>query len=160
MASVSSQTVRRRLAAIVVADVVGYARLMERDEAGTLERLKALRRDVIEPALARHGGRITELQGDGAVAEFGSVVSAVQACVEEIRGKVHGWRCYIRTRALRALVGLGAPRLVGFRSRRFDPQLAPLVTDESVERGSDFPDLTFQCRVRLIVEIPKTVSRV
>jgi adenylate cyclase len=74
--------VQRRLAAIVVADVVGYARLMERDEAGTLARLKALRREVIDPALARHHGRIAELQGDAAIAEFGSVVAAVSACVE------------------------------------------------------------------------------
>ena len=70
---------QRRLAAIVVADVVAYARLIERDEAGTLDRLRLLMSDVIGPILDRHDGRIAELQGDAAILEFGSVVAAVQA---------------------------------------------------------------------------------
>jgi TolB-like protein/class 3 adenylate cyclase len=74
--------VERRLSAILAADVVGYSRLMERDEAGTFERLKRLRKDLIEPILARYGGRFVDLKGDGAIVEFGSVVSAVEAAVE------------------------------------------------------------------------------
>ena len=59
--------VERRLAAILAADVVGYSRLMERDEAGTLARLKAHRKELIEPLLAEHRGRIVKLMGDGAL---------------------------------------------------------------------------------------------
>ena len=60
--------VERRLAAILAADVVGYSRLMERDEAGTLERLKAHRRELVEPLVAGHRGRVVKLMGDGALA--------------------------------------------------------------------------------------------
>src|SRR5689334_14442010 len=74
--------VERRLAAILAADVVGYSRLMERDEAGTFARLMRLRQALVEPALARHGGRFVDLKGDGAVVEFGSAVAAVEAAVE------------------------------------------------------------------------------
>ena len=73
--------VDRRLAAILAADVVGYARLIERDEAGTLERLKEHRKAFIEPLVAEHQGRIVKLMGDGALCEFGSVVDAVQCAV-------------------------------------------------------------------------------
>jgi TolB-like protein/class 3 adenylate cyclase len=73
--------VDRRLAAILAADVVGYSRLIERDEAGTLERLKAHRKSFIEPLVAEHRGRIVKLMGDGALCEFGSVVDAVQCAV-------------------------------------------------------------------------------
>ena len=62
--------------------MVGYARLIEQDEAGALARLKALRQDVIEPILAGHGGRIVKLMGDGALVEFPSASGAVQAAVE------------------------------------------------------------------------------
>ncbi len=55
----------RRLAAILAADVVGYSRLMEADEAGTLEGIKALRNDLIDPLIAEHRGRIVRLMGDG-----------------------------------------------------------------------------------------------
>ncbi len=68
----------RRLAAILAADVVGYSRLMERDEAGTFERLRQRRTEVVEPAILRHHGRVFKLMGDGLLAEFGSVVDAVE----------------------------------------------------------------------------------
>src|SRR5215212_72924 len=71
----------RRLCAILAADVAGYARLVGCDERRTLARLKALRKGLIEPALARHGGRIVKLMGDGALVEFGSAVDAVEAAV-------------------------------------------------------------------------------
>jgi adenylate cyclase len=64
--------VERRLAAILVADVVGYSALMERDEAGTLDALKADRGQVVDPAIRAHGGRIVKTMGDGLLVEFGS----------------------------------------------------------------------------------------
>ena len=67
MVTRSAPTVQRRLAAIVAADVAGYTRLMERHDAETLARLKALRQEAIEPILARYGGRIVDLKGDGAI---------------------------------------------------------------------------------------------
>ena len=73
---------QRKLAAILAADVVGYSRLMERDESGTLSRLKRYRKEHFEPALARHGGRLVKLTGDGALAEFGSAVDALNAAIE------------------------------------------------------------------------------
>jgi TolB-like protein/class 3 adenylate cyclase/Tfp pilus assembly protein PilF len=73
---------QRRLAAIVAADVVGYSRLMGRDEAGTLARLLEHRKQRFEPALARHGGRMVKLTGDGALAEFSSAVEALSAAIE------------------------------------------------------------------------------
>jgi class 3 adenylate cyclase len=69
----------RRLAAILAADVVGYSRLVEHDEAGTLSALKVLRREVIDPLLAEPQGRIVKLMGDGALVEFGSVVMPSRA---------------------------------------------------------------------------------
>jgi adenylate cyclase len=76
------QPEQRRLAAIVSADVAGYSRLMGRDESGTLAALKALRQDVVDPAIARHGGRIVKTTGDGLLLEFPSVVNAVRCALE------------------------------------------------------------------------------
>ncbi len=73
---------QRRLAAILAADVVGYSRMMEQDEAGTLAVLKSRLRDVIEPLVARHQGRVFKSTGDGVLVEFGSAVNAVQCAVE------------------------------------------------------------------------------
>jgi class 3 adenylate cyclase len=78
--------VDRRLAAILAADVVGYSRLMGDDEAGTLEKLKTHRKELIEPLLAEHRGRIVKLMGDGALCEFGSVVDAVACAIAIQRG--------------------------------------------------------------------------
>jgi len=72
----------RRLAAIVAADVAGYSRLMGRDESGTLAALKALRREVVDPPIAAHGGRIVKTTGDGLLLEFPSVVDAVRCVIE------------------------------------------------------------------------------
>src|ERR1700719_773999 len=74
-----SQT--RRLAAILGADVAGYSRLMEADEEGTLERLKALRRELLDPTIAEQHGRIVKTTGDGLLVEFASVVDAVRCAV-------------------------------------------------------------------------------
>jgi adenylate cyclase len=74
--------VQRRLAAILAADVVGYSRLMGDDETGTLARLKDLRETLVAPRIAANHGRIVKLMGDGVLAEFASVVDAVQCAVE------------------------------------------------------------------------------
>lgn len=71
----------RHLSAILAADVVGYSRLMEADEADTFERLRAHRRELFEPEIAKHHGRIFKLMGDGLLAEFTSVVDAVECAV-------------------------------------------------------------------------------
>jgi class 3 adenylate cyclase len=73
---------QRRLAAILAADVVGYSRLMGRDESGTLARLREHRQHRLESVLARHGGRLVKLTGDGALVEFPSAVDALSAAVE------------------------------------------------------------------------------
>jgi adenylate cyclase len=73
---------QRRLAAILAADVVGYSRLMGRDESGTLHRLREHRELRLEPALARHAGRLVKLTGDGALVEFASAVDALGAAIE------------------------------------------------------------------------------
>jgi TolB-like protein/class 3 adenylate cyclase len=75
-----SQT--RRLAAILAADVAGYSRLMGADEEGTHERLKALRRELLDPKIAEHKGRVVKTTGDGLLVEFASVVDAVRCAVE------------------------------------------------------------------------------
>jgi len=74
-------TATRRLAAILAADVAGYSRLMGVDEEGTLERLKALRRELLDPKIAEHHGRIVKTTGDGLLVEFASVVDAVRCAV-------------------------------------------------------------------------------
>src|SRR4051812_5179135 len=74
--------VERRLAAIMAADVVGYSRLMEVDEAGTLARLKTHRLELIDPAIAKQRGRIIKTTGDGMLVEFQSVTDAVQCAIE------------------------------------------------------------------------------
>lgn len=76
----------RRLSAILAADVVGYSALMEQDEAATFERLRTRRTELFEPEIAGHHGRVFKLMGDGLLAEFGSVVDAVECAVALQRG--------------------------------------------------------------------------
>jgi adenylate cyclase len=78
----AEERVKRRLAAILAADVVGYSRLMGEDEVGTLAALKAHREALIDPQIAEHQGRIVKTTGDGMLVEFPSVVEAVQCAVE------------------------------------------------------------------------------
>ena len=75
-----SQT--RQLAAILAADIAGYSRLMGADEESTLERLKALRRELVDPKIAEHKGRLVKTTGDGLLVEFASVVDALRCAVE------------------------------------------------------------------------------
>ena len=81
-----SQT--RRLAAILAADVAGYSRLMGADEEGTHERLRSHLRDLVDPKIRDHRGRIVKNTGDGFLADFASVVDAVRCAVEVQRGMV------------------------------------------------------------------------
>ena len=76
----------RKLAAILAADVLGYSRLMEQDETGTLAALKARRKQLLEPLVARYSGRIFKVAGDGVLIEFASAVNAVRMC-----GRVAAW---------------------------------------------------------------------
>jgi TolB-like protein/class 3 adenylate cyclase/Flp pilus assembly protein TadD len=73
---------QRKLAAILAADVVGYSRLMGRDESGTVARLRKNRADSLDPVLAKYGGRLIKLTGDGALVEFSSAVDALSAAIE------------------------------------------------------------------------------
>ena len=131
--------VDRRLAAILAADVVGYSRLMDHDEAGTLERLKAHRKEFIQPLLAEHHGRIVKLMGDGVLCEFGSVVDAV-ACAVAIQRGVAGARGAAHARysnAIQAIAMTGVlirdnsasvplpRRVLGSRIRKVPEDVAP-----------------------------------
>src|ERR1700726_823696 len=79
--ALATERVERKLAAILAADVAGYSRLMGSDEEGTLARLKAHRKEVIDPKIAEHRGRIVKTTGDGVLIEFSSVVDAVRCAV-------------------------------------------------------------------------------
>src|SRR6516162_3998612 len=81
-AGMSGERAERRLAAILAADVAGYSRLMGEDEEGTLAALRAVRRELADPKIAEHRGRIVKTTGDGLLAEFASVVDAVRCAVE------------------------------------------------------------------------------
>src|SRR6195256_7048728 len=78
----SEKRVERRLAAILAADVAGYSRLMGEDEEGTLAALKAIRRELSDPKIKEHRGRIVKTTGDGVLVEFASVVDAVRCAVD------------------------------------------------------------------------------
>src|SRR5437763_14158858 len=80
--SLNRSVVTRRLAAILIADVVGYTRLMERDDTGTFSRLRSIRDEVVDPAIVSHGGRIVKTAGDGVMAEFASALAALRAAVQ------------------------------------------------------------------------------
>src|ERR1700757_2981020 len=79
-------TAARRLAALLAADVAGYSRLIGTDEEGTLNRLRSIRADVIDPKITEHRGRIVKTTGDGLLVEFSSVVDALRCATEWQRG--------------------------------------------------------------------------
>ena len=79
---VSGSRVEHRFAVVMCADVVGYSRLMGMDEEGTLARLNAVRRNLFDPTVAEHRGRIVRAMGDGFLVEFHSVVDAVRCAVK------------------------------------------------------------------------------
>jgi len=102
----AEDSVQRRLAAILVADVVGYSRLMELDEAGTLAALKARRKEVLEPVVGRHQGRIFKLTGDGALVEFGSAVNAVHCAINLQQGMAAANAGLVESRHIVLRVGI------------------------------------------------------
>ena len=85
----TGERVERRLAAVLAADVAGYSRLMGADEEGTLARLKAVRTDLVDPAVASNRGRIVKTTGDGMLVEFSSAVDAARCAVEVQSGMAH-----------------------------------------------------------------------
>ena len=84
----ASDQTKRKLAAVLVADIAGYSRLMGADEEGTLARLKLLRRELVDPKNKQHRGRIVKTTGDGMLIEFLSVVDAVRCAIEVQQGMV------------------------------------------------------------------------
>ena len=96
----------RRLAAILAADVVGYSRLMGEDEAGTLQRLKSLRRELVQPRIIEHSGRIVKLMGDGLLAEFPSIVEAVQCAFDIQQGMAEREPDLADSRRVRLRIGV------------------------------------------------------
>jgi adenylate cyclase len=96
----------RRLVAILAADVVGYSRLMGEDEIGTLERLQACRRELMDPAIEEFRGRVVKLMGDGALVEFASVVDAVKCAATIQRGMLGRDQGVPNTQRLRFRVGV------------------------------------------------------
>jgi TolB-like protein/class 3 adenylate cyclase len=97
---------QRKLAAIVAADVVGYSRLMGRDESGTLARLRKNRSEHLDPVLTRYGGRLVKLTGDGALVEFASAVDALSAAIEFQQGMAEANRALPADTALVFRMGL------------------------------------------------------
>jgi len=85
--TLAGDRVERRLAAVMAADVAGYSRLMGADEVGTLAALKALRREIVDPAITEYRGRIVKTTGDGMLVEFASAVDAV-SCAMTVQGKI------------------------------------------------------------------------
>src|SRR5437868_6744438 len=112
-------TASRRLAAILAADVAGYSRLMGADEEGTLERLKALRHELLDPTIAEHHGRIVKTTGDGLLVEFASVVDAVRCAVEVQQAMPE--RVY-RVRATLALPDKPSIAVLPFANMSGDPE--------------------------------------
>jgi len=86
---VSKEGVERKLTTILAADVVGYSRLMGEDEAGTLARLKSLRKDLVQPKITAGRGRIVKFMGDGLLAEFPSVVQSINQSGDVVTAEHH-----------------------------------------------------------------------
>ena len=103
------QPVERKLAAILAADIAGYSRLVGLDEEGTLARLRALRRELIDPAIAQHRGRIFKTTGDGILVEFASVVDAVRCAVAVQRATAARETTFVQERRIefRVAINLG-----------------------------------------------------
>jgi adenylate cyclase len=96
----------RRLAAILAADVAGYSRLMGADEEGTHERLKAHRRELVDPKIGEHSGRIVKTTGDGMLVEFASVVDAVRCAAELQRAMIDREAGMPEDRRIRFRIGI------------------------------------------------------
>lgn len=102
----------RHLAVILAADVVGYSALMERDETGTYEQLTVRRKELFEPEIARHHGRIFKLMGDGLLAEFASVVEAVECAVALQRGLAERNQEFPQNQQIVARIGINLGEVI------------------------------------------------
>ena len=102
----------RKLSAILAADVVGYSALMERDEAGTFERLRSRRKELFEPEIGRHHGHIFKLMGDGLLAEFGSVVDAVECAVSLQRGLAERNAAVLEDQLIQVRIGINLGEVI------------------------------------------------
>ncbi|CAN5474325.1 adenylate/guanylate cyclase domain-containing protein [soil metagenome] len=102
----ANERLQRRLAAVVAIDVVGYSRLMEQDEAGTLATLKDRRKNVLYPHLVKHQGRVIKFMGDGVLVEFGSAVNAVEYAVALQQGMADANKDTAHTRHIVLRVGI------------------------------------------------------
>src|SRR5437763_4030736 len=102
----NTDTVSRRRAAIVIADVVGYSRHMERDDTGTFGRLRSIRDEVVDPAIISHGGRIVKTAGDGLLAEFTRALAALRASIRIQREMATRNRQHSAYRRLEHPIGL------------------------------------------------------
>lgn len=117
----TGERVERRLAAVLAADVAGYSRLMGADEIGTLAALNAIRREIVDPEVAKHKGRIVKTTGDGLLLEFASAVDALTCAMAAQK------RMAERT-------GEGIAALIQFRTRRGD--IAPVLSWPSKRDGN------------------------
>jgi TolB-like protein len=106
---------QRRLAALLVADVVGYSRLMEADEAGTLAALRERRTAILEPVVRAHHGRIVKLMGDGTLIEFASAVKAVEAALQLQSKFAEANEGVSEDRRIRVRIGINLGDVVGER---------------------------------------------
>src|SRR5262249_46422014 len=102
----AEESVNRKLAAILAADVVDYSRLMGADEEGTLAALKQQRQTIFDPAVAAHNGRIVKLIGDGTIVEFGSVVDAVNCALVVQRSGPSAPDAVVRQSAIVVRIGI------------------------------------------------------
>src|SRR5262252_1688443 len=128
------ERVERRLAAILAADVAGYSRLIGADEEGTLARLKAHRRELIDPKIGEHKGRIVKTTGDGLLVEFGSVIDALR-CATEIQ------------------TGMAARKAVDPADRQIEFRIGIHQGDVVVEDGDIFGDgVNVAARLEVLAE--------
>ena len=116
----AEERAQRRLAAILAADVVGYSRLMERDEAGTLAVLKVRRHNILSPLVSAHHGRIVKVMGDGVLVEFASAVDAVECAVQLQQGMESANADLPADRGIRLRIGINLGDVIsrGQRSLR------------------------------------------
>src|SRR5215831_5991383 len=103
---------QRKLTAILSADVVGYSGLMEADEAGTLERLKANRTRIFDPHVTIHGGRLFKLMGDGALVEFSSVIAAVNCALAIQQGTESAGNAFPEATRIRYRIGINLGEVI------------------------------------------------
>ncbi|MBV9975883.1 MAG: adenylate/guanylate cyclase domain-containing protein [Hyphomicrobiales bacterium] len=108
----NDERIERRLAAILAGDVVGYSRLMGADEVGTLRALKVIRRELADPAVARHHGRIVKTTGDGILIEFPSVVDAVICAINIQRGMIARNACVPEDKRIVFRIGINVGDII------------------------------------------------